>query len=309
MAQERLMNLFKRTVKGYRREIVWALLPFLICFAVALTSSDRFRVSTVLLPALEQTGGGASSLLAQSLGVNLQSLQMTDEQGYPTIFFPDLLKSREVASRVMAGTVTRTGPEGGGEQVPAADHFGVSGIEEFYRALWDLASVTLDLRTGVTSLHIETTDPRLSYSLAVLMIESRIDDVREELDVVQTRLTEWKQANSGWHSTNNPLHLEQLANLQRDVSVKERSYLTLVEQLEIALIRVTQNTPSLQILDRPYLPTAPSGPARMLILFLGVIMSVFTLGAFLLLRGRVQFLLSYLLSALPGSDTSREPAA
>jgi len=105
-------------------------------------------------------------------------------------------------------------------------------------------------------------------------IEGRLDVARTELRATEDLLQEFVTKNR--QLGNSPELTFQRDRMQRDVTLRQQVFATLMQSYEDARIREVRDTPSIRVFEPPSVPTAPKSRGRLLKISLGV-----TLGAFI----------------------------
>jgi len=108
---------------------------------------------------------------------------------------------------------------------------------------------------------------------SIIFIEQRLKDNKKELIEAEENLKQFKKTNQIVVSAE--LQLE-LARLQREVTIKQEVYLTLVKQKEMSLIDVVKQSNVISVLDEAVRPEYKVSPKR-----LNMLITSFILGLFL----------------------------
>jgi len=108
-----------------------------------------------------------------------------------------------------------------------------------------------------------------------LFIKERLSIVKEELELSEISLKEFKERNRSYEDS--PELFMVFSRIFREVEAKKQVYLTLQQQLELARIEEVKQSPILHILDHATSPSRKSSPNRLLFLLsfslLGLILS------------------------------------
>ena len=129
------------------------------------------------------------------------------------------------------------------------------------------------LRTRVREIRTENTRKNLRF------IQERFDEVDQELDAAEERLSQFLERNRSVLSGGNEPQLEfRRERLRREVRFKEQLYSQLQEQVTQTRLKLQKEQPVVTIAERPTPPTQPSAPNRklnvVLALFLGGLFGV-----------------------------------
>lgn len=126
------------------------------------------------------------------------------------------------------------------------------------------------LRTRVRKIRTENTRKNLQF------MEERFDEVNQELDTAEERLSQFLERNRSVLSGGNEPQLEfRRERLRREVRFKEQMYSQLQEQVTQIRLKLQKQQPVVTIAERPTPPTEPSAPNRALIVFLALLLGGF----------------------------------
>ena len=101
-------------------------------------------------------------------------------------------------------------------------------------------------------------------------IEARVDNAREDLQQAENELQSFLQANRQFQDS--PELAFQYERLQRNVSLRQQVFTTLVQSFEQARIAEVRDTPVITVLQPPYLPPGPDERRLKLFLALGLVL-------------------------------------
>lgn len=174
--------------------------------------------------------------------------------------------------------------DGDGEVYPSREE------EEAMIAVSELVSVWIDDDTGLMTLSVSTSEPRLAADLAQSFSENLVERVRiirtrksredlqfvedqfvlagQELTAAENSLAEFEDRNTGLRGAR---QLTERARLQRQVSAKSDLYNDLQAHLTQARIDLQRSEPVITILERPVPPVNSSGPRRTLLVMMSLI--------------------------------------
>ena len=258
--------------------------------AFAFTRDDTFTSQASFRPQGSQASASELMALASQFGVNIPL--GGNEQVSPA-FYADLLGSREILFRVanksyvVEGVVSVSLPD----LLEIEEATEALRVEETIEALRnDIVSVQTGRETGIVTVAVQTAWPDLSEAIAArlldeialfnldtrqsqaaaerVFIEERVDSARHALDAGETAMQAFLQANRQWE--NSPDLTFQHDRLQRDISLRQQVYTTLVQSFEQARISEVRDTPVITVLQAPFLPPGPDDRGLLLVLVLGV---------------------------------------
>lgn len=206
--------------------------------------------------------------------------------GTPELF-PVVLRSRLVADAVLKYKYSLIW-NNIDTCITLEDYFSQTNKDKLRALLAGITTISTDKKTGTISIGVETECPELSlgitqrylaeleqYNLHSRTTKAQVMEqylaresaAREEiLLITQDKLREFQEANRNWAQTSNPLILQELARLKRDVAILEQNFIFLSREHESAKLEVELDTPIITILDQPFLPELKSGPFRLTIL-------------------------------------------
>lgn len=202
-----------------------------------------------------------------------------------TLVFPEILKSRNMAKRILAGRYRSPGME-----VKEGTLFEIFNIQELpepermetgIRLIQRRLQVQQDRITQMIELAVTTPDPVLSAEIAGAFVtelntlyqeiqvkkardnrrflEARFEEISRQLQAAEKTLLAFNRQNAVIGSPD--LKLEQ-GRLQREVRLQQQLYMTVSNQLEVAKIEEVKSRPVIQVLDTADPPLMKSGPPR-----------------------------------------------
>ena len=256
-----------------------------------LLRADRFTTRASFRP--QGSDGSASELmaLATQFGIRIPG-GGTNEELSPA-FYADLLASREILHRV----ASRDFDVEGVGTASLADLFEIEResqdlrVEEAIERLREqILSVQTGRETGIVTIAVRTEWPDLSQEIAQrlldeiarfnlhtrqsqaaaerVFIEERVDSARDALLAAEAAMQAFLLANRQWEAS--PDLTFQYGRLERDVSLRQQVYTTLVQSFEQARISEVRNTPVITVLQSPFFPPGPDDRSLLLILVVGV---------------------------------------
>lgn len=154
-------------------------------------------------------------------------------------------------------------------------------------------------RTGLMTLVTSFTRAKLAYDVNVCVlelidgyikrslksqakenrrfIESRISEVKEDLETSENELAAFREKNSisGIAAAVAPRLLLEQGRLMRKFEINQELYLQLRKQYEIAAIEEKKDQPLIEIIQNPEVPISRAAPRRKLILLVGILAGLF----------------------------------
>jgi uncharacterized protein involved in exopolysaccharide biosynthesis len=257
-------------------------------------------VSKFVLPKRFETqasfiGIGGSRLTLSNLGglgalagqLGLAALAGGD--GLSPYFYADLLKTDTILSQLANVQI----PDSADPSAPAQPLRvllkvnGKSYADTVYRAVRRLRRmlvVDLQTRTGIVKLTFTARRPYIAALAADTLLglvngfvsrdlrtragatrrflEDRLAQIDTDQTLQQTKLRQFLDANREYR--NSPTLLFRHQELQRDVDLKRDIYLSVARSLEEARMNEAKDTPLISVIDRPRMPTRPSGPKALI---------------------------------------------
>jgi len=157
-----------------------------------------------------------------------------------------------------------------------------------------MIDVEEDNAKGITTITIQSSEPKLSAEIANavveeldiyvregaskkarenrLFIESRIEDTQLLLRASEEDLKKFRETNK--RIENSPELQLREGRLIREVNVQNEVYLTLKKQYEIVKIEEVKNLPTIRVLDEAYAPLFKSKPRRRRAILISIISGI-----------------------------------
>lgn len=254
-----------------------------ITAALCLIIQSNYYISKgTLLPTGDQSSNVLGSLAAAVPGLDLMPREQ--EPTASSQLFPDILESRVIREQVLATSI----PERLRDELEVGtigEALGESEPERMDR-LSDITDISKDKKTGVISLSVEYSDPRLAQTIAAAYIDNlekycsserfarlnqnrsfiagRLNDAEDRLRRAEDTLLSFREQNRNYYNSSAPdLQLEH-ERLVREVEKLGNIYAVLSEQLELATLEAERKKPIVAVLDYPAVPLVKSGPTRLL---------------------------------------------
>lgn len=260
--------------------------------AFTLLQADTYTTQASFRPQGSDASASELMALASQFGVRVPGVG--NEEVSPA-FYADLLASREILHRV----ASRDFVVDGVGTASLADLFEIEEdtealrLEEAIEALRDdVVSIQTGRETGIVTVEVETEWPDLSQEIAQrlldeiarfnlhtrqsqaaaerVFIQERVDSAREALLTAESAMQAFLQANRQWQ--NSPDLTFQHDRLERDISLRQQVYTTLVQSFEQARISEVRDTPVITVLQAPFFPPGPDDERLLLVIALGVVL-------------------------------------
>jgi uncharacterized protein involved in exopolysaccharide biosynthesis len=247
----------------------------------SLIAPEYFRSTATLLPEMEKSklaALGNLSDLASLAGVSTGEVSLTK-------LYPTIIKSESVLRNVIYAQYHTNKFK---DPVNLIQFWGIKGKtpEDAYEAaLKDLSNeldVSMDLKTGVVSLSIETREPQLSADILNnttseldkfmrtkrttnaseerKWIEGRLVEVKGDLEKSERVLKEFRENNR--RVIDSPQLLMEQDRLIREVQINSTLYVELKKQYELAKIEEIKNIPIINVMDPARPATRKDRPHR-----------------------------------------------
>lgn len=273
-----------------RRVIVLStLLVGALAVAFAFLRAPSFTTAASFRPQGSEASQSQLMALASQFGVAVGG---GDELS--PAFYAELLTSREILLTAAEGDYRLDG-----STVRLADlleieedteDLRIKGVIDWIRE--SAVSVSTGRETGIVTVNVTTDWPELSLQIAERLlaeisrfnmetrqsqaasersfIEERVENARSDLEAAENELQQFLQANRQFE--NSPELQFQYERLQRNVSLRQQVYTTLVQSFEQARIAEVRDTPVITVLQPPYMPPGPDERRLALFLALGLVL-------------------------------------
>jgi uncharacterized protein involved in exopolysaccharide biosynthesis len=270
---------------GSRKLIIYVVsLTTILAVVYSLVLPQYFKSTATILPETEKSKlGGLGSLteLASLAGVVTGEISLTK-------LYPTIIESEAVLRNVI---YTRYHTNEFKDSVNLIQFWEIrskrpeQAYEACLRALRDQLDVSLDLKTGVVSLSIETREPQLSADILNNItseldkfirtkrttnaseqrkwIEERLVEVKRDLEQSESILKVFREANR--RVIDSPQLLMEQERLIREVQINSTLYIELKKQYELAKIEEIKNVPIINVMDAARPATRKDRPHRTII--------------------------------------------
>lgn len=262
-----------------------------------LTRPDTFTTQASFRPQGSDASASELMALASQFGVRIPGGAGNEEVS--PAFYAELLASREILHRVADRPfdVQGVGSASLAELFEIEEDTEELRLEEAIETLReDVVSIQTGRETGIVTLEVETEWPDLSQMIAQrlldeiarfnlhtrqsqaaaerVFIQERVDSARNALLTAESAMQSFLQANRQWE--NSPDLTFQHDRLERDISLRQQVYTTLVQSFEQARISEVRDTPVITVLQAPFFPPGPDENRLLLVLALGVVLGGMT---------------------------------
>jgi len=261
----------------------------IIATLVLLLLPNKYKSTAVILPS-----GTVDKMAKLKDLAGFGNLASTDENS--SMLFPVILRSRLIHEAVLNREYSFT-HNSKPMTLTLAEYFDLNNSDKLRKALAKITSVSMDKKTGVIDIAVETKYPE--FSRAVLKqylseletfnlhkrrshakdkakyLARQLQETEIELEQAEDSLEQFQLVNRDWASSSDPETVKLLSRLQRDIMLKSKTYLFLNQEYEIAKLDAQKDVPIVRILDPPSLPTIKSSPKRAVLLALCGVMALF----------------------------------
>ena len=263
----------------------------------------RYQAVTTIIPAMTPD---RASQFGSMMGPSMEDLafQASVRSG-SSAMYPSIVRSRRLLERVLAMRFP-TGRESPRTLIDLiqARGSGAMRTELAVRALQRRVDATLDRRTGVLTIRVDSPFPTVASGIANALssllqdfvvhslasqagenrkfIEGRLQEVTLDLANAEEQLRLFRERNL--RIGNSPHLLLQEGRLIRGVRAQEEIYISLRRQYELTKVQEQRDVPVLNILDAAAVPSFRTSPKRGVMTVVGLLLG-FSLGSALVLTG------------------------
>lgn len=280
------IELVRLLLKRRRTIITVTLAVCIVAAGLLFLIPNKYLSEASLLPSGSQDKMADLKRLA-----GFGSMSLTDENS--SELFPEILRSRSIQDSVLSKRY-HFAHNAKPMTVRLAEYFDQESPDKLRGALNDVTYISLDKKTGVIDIAVETEYPDLSrqiLSAYLSELESfnlfarrsaardnaqylgrQIDRTKVEMAAAEDSLESYQASNRNWLEGSSPDLLKTIARLQREVEIQNKKYLYLTQEFEIAKLDAQKDVPIMRVLDEPSLPVEKSSPKRgLLLLTLGLV--------------------------------------
>lgn len=271
---------------------------------VALLLPEYYKSTATLLPETEKSKlaalGGLSDL-ASLAGVSVGG------DGALAKLYPTILNSESVLRNVLYAKYQTKKFK---EEVNLIEYWEIDettsevGYELALNSLREQLDISIDNKTNVVTISIETREPQLSADIVNKVIqqldefirtkrtssaseqrkwiEERLIQVKGDLEKSENKLKEFREKNR--RVGDSPLLLLEQGRLMREVEINSTLYEELKKQHEIAKIEEIKNIPVINVMDSGRAPAKKERPKRTRIVLTTLLVSVLGLAGYAVIR-------------------------
>lgn len=306
-----LVEFMSLLLRHRRLFLALPLAVFVLVIGFTFTRPRSYTATASFVPQSQRTQTSGLMGLAAQFGVNVPGGDPTQSPD----FYADLVTSPQLLrSLVDSGYVMTTDGHEVRTTLPAL--FKAAGEtpavrrEATVRALADRIGVSRDIKTGVVAIRVKTRWPALSAEIATRLVdlvnrfnlETRQEQAQQERQFLEGRIAEaraslrrgedglqrFMQDNREYRTS--PQLSFTYDRLEREITMRQEVYTTLMQSYEQARLESVRNTPAISIVERPIVPPMPD---RRHLLFRGVLALIIgTLAALAIVLIRESFALS-----------------
>jgi len=297
-----LLSLARQAIQKHKLIAVIVLTTMLFTSGITLLVSNRFISKASILPYGKIDRLSELKTLAGIGGLN------ADDNS--TELFPVVLRSQLIKDAVLKKEYRFL--DGSEEKsITLKDYFNINDSDILYGKLDDMLAVSIDTKTRVVNVAVESRYPGLSQAVLTEFLDQleyynlykrrsrakenaiylgrQLVDRKKELRKIEDSLQAFQNVNRNWASTSDPTILMNMNRLQRDIEVNSQAYLYLTQEYEIAKLNEQKDIPIVRLLDKPSLPTVKSGPYRMKIVLFSGVFSFFVILLVILINDVIKY--------------------
>jgi len=262
--------------------------------AFTLLRADAYTTEASFRPQGSDASASELMALASQFGVNVPG--SSGEEASPA-FYAELLASREILFRIAQPrfSVDGVGSASLADLLEIDEQTEELRLEKAIEELReDLVSIRTGRETGILTLEVTTEWPDLSQEIARrlldeisrfnlhtrqsqaaserVFIQERVDSARSALLEAESAMQTFLLANRQWQ--NSPDLTFQHDRLERDITLRQQVYTTLVQSFEQARISEVRDTPVITVLQEPFYPPGPDERHVLLFAALGIALGV-----------------------------------
>ncbi len=270
---------------------------------ISLLLPASYKSTAVLLPETDKSKLGSLGGLS-----DLASLAgVSTGEGSLVRLYPTIIKSESVLRNVLHA---RYQSKAFRDSVTLIQFWEIEGknpevvYETALRSLRDQLDVSMDSRTNVVAISIETTEPQLSADIVNKVtveldkfirtkrttsateqrkwIEARLLEAKSDLEKSENTLKEFRENNR--RVSDSPRLLLEQERLIRDVQINVTVYTELKKQYEIVKIEEIKNIPIINIMDAGMASAHKERPKRRLIVLVSFVLSLMGSVGFVFVR-------------------------
>jgi len=273
-----LVGIVAFALRNRRLILGTGLVCFLLVGIIAFARHRSYTSTARFMPQQSESALSRFSGLAASVGVSGPS----EDPGSSPAFYAELLKSRDVLRQTVetryAFATTSDSLHG-----TLVELFDVRGDtpgarrDAAAKQLLESIDVTVGRETGTVGLDVTTPWAELSRQVAARMVqlvsdfnlnrrqtkagaerrfvEARVKETEDSLRASDAKMQDFMQRNRDWRNSPQLVFIHD--RLDREVSMRQAVYTTLVQSYEAARIDEVRNTPVITVMEPPDVPAKP----------------------------------------------------
>jgi len=277
----------------------------MLAVVISLLLPESFKSTAVILPDTDKSkltsAGGSLSNLAAMAGVNIGG-EVSIVRLYPTI-----LKSESVLKTVL---YSKYQTKKYSDSVNLIQYWEIKEKDpqrDYEVGLLNLRNgldVSMDLKTGVLTMSIETDEPQLSADILNMTIsvadkfirtqrntnateqrkwiDARLVEVKADLSKAENALKDFREKNR--MVIGSPQLLLDQERLLREVQINSTMYVELKRQYELAKIEEIRTTPIINVMDYGRPAAKKESPKRVIIVLVSMILAFVGSGSYHIIK-------------------------
>lgn len=300
-----------------------------IAAGISFLIPNSYRSTATILPESDQSKlGGLSGLsdLASIAGVSLGGEKSLVK------LYPAIIRSESVLRNVILASYEISGSQ---ERMNLVEYWDIDeksperNFEVAFERLNEDLSVSMDSKTNIVSISLETEDPLLSAGVVGGIVrgldefmrtrrttnaseqrkwvEQRTEEVRQDLKLIEESLKTFREKNR--RVVDSPKLLMEQERLIREAEINAALYIELKKQFELARIEEVKNVPIINVLDPPRPAAEKDGPRRGIMVVMAAFLSVLLYGGVLIVDlkygGMLRIFAANVREAITSSETGQ----
>lgn len=282
-----LLDVTSSLVKRWKLVVGFPVAATVVAVVVSLVLHPTYTATASFVPETERGGTG---LPAGVIGLAAQFGIGAPGGTNSSAFYADVLASGTMRTEVLETRLPDPRASTPGDSAVLLDILGVrddvylARLESGRVKLRSAVSVSVDSRTDIVTVSVETKYQQLSADVANLLIallnrfnlerrqssalqrrrfvQDRVSEMQAEMYDAEEQLGRFLEQNRNFESS--PSLRFQADRLQRQVSIKQEVLAGLLRSYEQARIQEVNDTPVITVIDRAIPPQKKSGPRRKL---------------------------------------------
>lgn len=271
-----LGELFTVLLRARNAIMAAAAVGFLLGAAYGLVGTRLYSSGATFVPqapGADVAGGGSLALAASQFGIRMPS----SGAGWGVPIYLEVIYSRSLLAPIALDTLAVA--EEGGRRRAVADLLEVDGpdgpkrLEMTVRALRNVIRASENKKVGAVQVIVTTKWPSVSYALAERLLadvnrfnlqqrqsqagaerrfaEQKAREAERALEEAEARMRQFLEQNRVLES---PGLTYQRERIQREITIRQQTYMTLLQSFSEARLREVRDTPVITLLESPYVP-------------------------------------------------------